>query len=219
MAGEAGADLLGFIFYEPSPRYVAPETVNTIINEQLERVDFNSLFVGVFVNESPETVRQVMDFCRLDGVQLHGAEPPEFVGHFQGRAYKALRPQSLAEAESLIANYYPRPPQPSTYPPSRPKALQPYLLPAFLLDAYHPSLYGGTGHVTDWTMAASIARRYRVMLAGSLTPANVAEAIRTVQPWGVDVSSGVEVKKGKKDHEKVRAFVRAVRAISVNSKA
>jgi phosphoribosylanthranilate isomerase len=80
-------------------------------------------------------------------------------------------------------------------------------LPVFLLDAYHPTLYGGTGHVTDWTMAATLARQYRIMLAGSLTPENVAEAINSVQPWGVDVSSGVERKKGRKDHGKVREFV------------
>jgi phosphoribosylanthranilate isomerase len=86
-------------------------------------------------------------------------------------------------------------------------------LPTLLLDAYHPTLYGGTGHVTDWAMAASIAQRYPIMLAGSLTPENVAEAVRVVRPWGVDVSSGVEREKGKKDHEKVRAFVEAVKNV------
>ncbi|MBI1881896.1 MAG: phosphoribosylanthranilate isomerase, partial [Chloroflexi bacterium] len=87
------------------------------------------------------------------------------------------------------------------------------LLPCWLLDAYHPTLYGGTGHVTDWSMAANIAWRYPVMLAGSLTPENVGEAVQVVQPWGVDVSSGVEREKGKKDQEKVRSFIEAVKSV------
>jgi phosphoribosylanthranilate isomerase len=82
------------------------------------------------------------------------------------------------------------------------------------LDAYHPNLFGGTGHVTDWSMAAALARRYPLMLAGSLTPANVAEAIAIVRPWGVDVGSGVERAKGQKDHQKVREFVAAVKNLA-----
>ncbi|MCI0420654.1 MAG: phosphoribosylanthranilate isomerase, partial [Acidobacteria bacterium] len=159
-------------------------------------------FVGVFVNAPLETVAHLLDFCQLDAAQLHGEESPEFVRHFQGRAFKALRPQSPEEAETLVEKYLPC----SCAPPLR--------VPCFLLDAYHPTFYGGTGHVTDWTMAASIARRYPIMLAGSLIPENVAEVVQVVQPWGVDVSSGVEREQGKKDHEKVRAFVRAVRAAS-----
>jgi phosphoribosylanthranilate isomerase len=154
-------------------------------------------FVGVFVNASLAWVEQVLDDCQLDAAQLHGDEPPEFVHHFQARAYKALRPQSLEDAEKLTQKYYPS----ASYP----------LLPFFLLDAYHPTLYGGTGHVTDWTMAATIAAKYPIMLAGSLTPENVTEAIRAVKPWGVDVSSGVEATKGKKDHKKVKTFTQAVK--------
>ncbi len=236
-AVEAGADLLGFIFYEPSPRYVRPETVAEIVSgvknqasgvtyqvsgdarltEQAER-STPPLFVGVFVNASPETVGRVLDECRLDAAQLHGDEPPAFVNRFQGRAYKALRPKSLAEAELLIQQYHPssdthQPPnQPTSQPPfSRNHPTTP--LPRFLIDAYHPTLYGGTGQVTDWTMAASLARRYPIMLAGSLTPANVAEAIRAVKPWGVDVSSGVEREKGRKDHQKVRDFIQAAKNV------
>ena len=236
VATEAGADLLGFIFYEPSPRYVQPEMVREImagVKEQVasgkpqvagrraqvtgrksqiavgsdtisvsELKTQNSklktpIFVGVFVNASLSTVTRILGECQLDAAQLHGDEPPEFVNQLQGRAYKALRPQSLPEAESLIRQYLPCSPSP--------------LLPCFLVDAYHPDLYGGTGHVTDWSMAAALARRYPLMLAGSLTPANVAEAISIVKPWGVDVSSGVEAAKGKKDHEKVRAFIRAAK--------
>jgi len=85
------------------------------------------------------------------------------------------------------------------------------LLPDLLLDAYHPTLYGGTGRVTDWSLAAEVARRHNVLLAGSLTPDNVAAAVRAVRPWGVDVSSGVEAEKGRKDHTKVRAFIKNVK--------
>ncbi len=234
VAVEARADMLGFIFYEPSPRYVSPETVRGIVAEirsqmsdvssqksvassqPLEFMDWElgvgeqetpgggqrsavggPVFVGVFVNAPLETVARTLDFCQLDAAQLHGDEPPEFAAHFAGRAYKALRPASPEEADTLIQKYLPCSPTP--------------LLPCFLLDAYHPTLYGGTGHVADWSLAANFARRYPLLLAGSLTPENVAEAVRVVQPWGVDVSSGVERAKGKKDHAKVRAFVENVK--------
>jgi phosphoribosylanthranilate isomerase len=216
IAVEAGADLLGFIFYEPSPRYVTPEAVQEIVSgiaDQVSvvtshgsRITYYPLpqFIGVFVNAPLETVAHVLDYCQLDAAQLHGDESPEFVAHFQDRAFKALRPQSQAEAERLINIYTPRPHLP-TSPPSN--------LPTFLIDAYHPTLYGGTGHVTDWTVAANIAQRHPIMLAGSLTPANVVAAIQAVEPWGIDVSSGVEREKGKKDPEKVRVFVEAVKNI------
>jgi phosphoribosylanthranilate isomerase len=207
VAAMAGADFLGFIFYEPSPRYVAPESAKMIIAEIRASATTNPLCVGVFVNEDQRTVSQILDACRLDAVQLHGDESPEFVNYFKGRAYKALRPQSIEEADALAEKYTGL---------ERPSAVsrQPSVgsnLPQLLLDAYHPKFYGGTGHVTDWTMAAKIARRHRIMLAGSLTPANVEQAIHAVRPWGIDVSSGVELSKGKKDHKKVREFIRAVK--------
>ena len=264
VAAEAGADLLGFIFYEPSPRYISPDLAREIVagvKEQVARGMWqvpgdrsqvtgdrlqvasgrsqvagrsektggselktqNSklktpLFVGVFVNASLATVVRTLDECQLDAAQLHGDEPPEFVSQLQGRTYKAIRPQSLPEADSLIQHYLPCSPlglsrsaersRPSLETKPAP------LLPCYLLDAYHPNLYGGTGHVTDWSMAANVASRYPIMLAGSLTPANVAEAIGVVKPWGVDVSSGVERAKGQKDHDKVRVFVAAVKNLT-----
>jgi phosphoribosylanthranilate isomerase len=222
VATQAGADLLGFIFHEPSPRYVAPEAVKDIVSGVKKKVssikcqvssEANQTlpkFVGVFVNASLEAVSHTLDECRLDLAQLHGDEPPEFVRHFAGCAFKALRPQSLAEAENLLIKYHPS--SFILHPSPTPYSLLP--TPYFLIDAYHPTLYGGTSHVTDWTMAANIARRYPIMLAGSLTPTNVAEAIQAVKPWGVDVSSGVEAEKGRKDHEKVREFVKAVKNVS-----
>jgi phosphoribosylanthranilate isomerase len=219
VAVEAGADLLGFIFYEPSPRYVRPEVVREIVSairngvlrngqpdptagsNRTPRFTLHALpqFVGVFVNASLDTVIRTLDDCRLDLAQLHGDEPPEFVVQLRDRAFKALRPQSPEEAEALLQTYRPSFPFPR---------------PSFLIDAYHPALYGGTGHVSDWSMAAGVARRYPTMLAGSLTPANVAQAIRAVSPWGVDVSSGVERTKGWKDHQKVREFVKAAKYVT-----
>ena len=203
-AAEAGADFLGFIFYKPSPRYVAPETVKEIISAltRLETINPKPVYVGVFVNEDEDSVSEILNFCRLDAIQLHGDESPEFVGRFEGRAYKALRPQSKEEVEMLVESYA---------SVNEQNTGQSSNLPTFLLDAYHPDLYGGTGHVTDWRMAAATARQHRIMLAGSLTPANVAQAIREVRPWGVDVSSGVELEKGRKDYEKVQAFIKAAK--------
>ena len=106
-----------------------------------------------------------------------------------GRGFKALRPQSAEEAEN----------QAKTYAAASE--------PALLIDAYRQGEYGGTGQVGDWSMAAKIARHYPILLAGGLTPDNVAQAIAQVQPWGVDVASGVESAPGKKDVEKMRGFV------------
>jgi phosphoribosylanthranilate isomerase len=242
VAVEAGTDLLGFIFYEPSPRYVAPEVVQEIVSSVKRQVAGGKWqvasraqhatrntqyvrFIGVFVNATLETITHTLDDCQLDAAQLHGDESPEFVNHFQNRAYKALRPQSLEEAELLTQKYLPATSPPYSLLPTPYSLLPisysllptPYSLlptPYFLIDAYHPTRYGGTGHVTDWTMAANIARQYPILLAGSLTPANVAEAIRTVKPWGVDVSSGVEAAKGKKDHDKVREFIQSAKSVT-----
>jgi phosphoribosylanthranilate isomerase len=222
VAVEAGADLLGFIFYEPSPRYVAPETVKEIVSRLKHRVSapagqrldglddllpttHSVTYVGVFVNTPLEMVKQILDFCQLDAAQLHGEEPPEAVAQLNSPAFRVLRPQSPEEAEALIQKYIQSPDRP-VVPSSR--------LPLFLLDAYHPTLYGGVGAVADWAVAAGLSQRYPLLLAGGLTPTNVVEAIRAVNPWGVDVSSGVEAEKGRKDHEKVRAFVGAVRHIT-----
>ncbi|HHJ06093.1 MAG TPA: phosphoribosylanthranilate isomerase [Anaerolineae bacterium] len=207
LALKAGADMLGFIFYEPSPRYVSPEAVKKIIrtlreefnlygseqNHQSKIVNRQS-FVGVFVNHPPETVRHILDFCNLDLAQLHGDESPDYLHQFNGRAYKAINPRSFKEAEAII---------------------EPFILPSsafILLDAFHPILRGGTGRVADWEMAAKIARRHKILLAGGLSPGNVAEAIQQVKPWGVDVSGGVEACKGKKDPTKLKAFIQAAKA-------
>ncbi len=215
VAVEAGADLLGFIFYPKSPRYVAPDTVAEIVREIRDwRLEINSAsanlqspisnlqspiakFVGVFVNESPARISEILTLAQLDYAQLHGNETPAMLTQLAGRAYKALRPASAEEAV-VGADQFAR--------------LGPVDGPRVMIDAYDPNLYGGTGKTADWHVAAALARRYPgILLAGSLTAENVATAMQMVQPWGVDVSSGVEAAPGRKDHAKVRAFVQAAK--------
>jgi phosphoribosylanthranilate isomerase len=201
----SGADLLGFIFFPGSPRYVAPERVRAILTAvRDQQPDIQA--VGVFVNEALDAVCQVLDYCGLQLAQLHGEEPPEMLGldesrrsPLRGRAYKALRPRTLEEAHHLAARY----------------AL-PVLLhgengpPAFLLDTWCATQRGGTGQACDWGIAAHLAGQYSVMLAGGLSPANVAQAVRQVRPWGVDAASGIECAPGQKDHAAMRAFISSV---------
>lgn len=208
VAVEADADLLGFIFYPKSPRYVAPETVAEIVREirdwrlEIGNRDANlpspiPKFVGVFVNESTARINEILALAQLDYAQLHGNETPAMLTQLAGRAYKALRPASAEEAV-VGADQFAR--------------LGPVDGPRVMIDAYDPNLYGGTGKTADWHVAAALARRYPgILLAGSLTAENVATAMQMVQPWGVDVSSGVEAAPGRKDHAKVRAFVQAAK--------
>jgi phosphoribosylanthranilate isomerase len=196
-AAEAGADFLGFVFYPQSPRYVTPEEVRKIVEQVHARVSHRPTFVGVFVDEPVSHVRETLDFCGLDLAQLHGSEPPVELRMLAPRAYKALRPQTRGDAEAFVA----------TYEDDLPDVPD---MPQFLLDAYHPWVPGGTGEQADWHAGIVLSRRYRVLLAGGLRPESVAEAITTVNPWGVDVSSGVEREPGRKDARKVRAFIRAV---------
>lgn len=199
LAAEAGADYLGFIFYPPSKRAIDPATAQTVI-AQLRAKTQNTcpLLVGVFVNESAEQMADILDRCQLDLAQLHGDEIPWLVGDSRsplfGRSFKALRPTSLAEAEADAEWYIPPQPMPGQ--------------PTLLIDTYHPTLRGGTGATTDWQMSAHLARQIPgLMLAGGLTPDNVAEAVRQVQPFAVDVASGVEASHGRKDPTLVRAFI------------
>jgi phosphoribosylanthranilate isomerase len=191
-AVEAGADALGFIFYEKSPRYVVPAVAARIIADLPPLI----IPVGVFVNEELATVRSIMDACGLGLAQLHGDENASYCHDLSRPAMKALR---LKDRTSLliVAEYQGR-----------------GGVRGFVLDRFSEAAYGGTGQVTDWRLAAQIAKSTRVLLAGGLTPDNVTEAIRTVRPYGVDVSSGVESAPGKKDHAKIFAFLDAVRVVS-----
>lgn len=198
VAAKAGVDLLGFIFYPPSPRKASPEAAKNII-ATLKR-DFPQVkTVGVFVNEPVVHMVGLKEETGFDYVQLHGEEPVEYFPHFGGFAYKALRPSSQEEAFADAAGY---------------ASLGPTDGPSWLIDAYDPNLYGGTGHKTDWETAGQLSQQYPgLLLAGGLTPDNVTQAIHVVQPWGVDLASGVEATQGKKDHAKVRKLLAAVRKL------
>jgi phosphoribosylanthranilate isomerase len=192
---EAGADLLGFNFYPKSPRYVASGTARSIVAHIRSGRQCPTL-VGVFVNSPLDEIRSIMRDVDLDLAQLHGDEPVTVVEQLGGRGFKALRPASLEDATAAAEWYAP-------YGPN---------MPVLLIDAYHKEQYGGTGHTADWSIATRIAQAYPILLAGGLTPDNVAEAIRQVKPWGVDVASGVECSPGKKDVARLRAFVQCARA-------
>lgn len=216
-AVDAGADLLGFIFYEKSPRAVDIRTVAAIVGaiknafrspvdgSMARPADQNASVtrpsprcVGVFVNASLEQVVYTLNFCDLDLAQLHGEEPPELLAALTARAYKALRPRDAAEASQQAAAF---------------GRFGPADGPRLLVDAWHPALRGGSGQTGDWTLAAALAAQQPLLLAGGLTPDNVTAAIRQVQPWGVDVASGVEAAPGRKDHAKLRAFLAAVKSM------
>ncbi len=199
---DSGADYLGFIFFPQSKRAVTVASASEIVGA-LRQLPFCPLLVGVFVNETPATMVRTLELCQLDLAQLSGEEVPFLVGDpaspLYGRAYKALRPRSLSEAE-VEAEWYVAPQEYSGQP-------------SLLLDAYHPTLRGGTGEKGDWRVAAQLARAYTgIMLAGGLTAANVAAAVREVRPFAVDVASGVEAAPGRKDHELVREFVKQAKS-------
>lgn len=189
-AVEAGADALGFVFHAASPRNVSPDIARTIIGQLPPFV----LAVGVFVNEDAKVVRDLMDSCGLALAQLHGDES---AGYCESLGRPVLRAIRLKDRGSLLtlAEYKGR-----------------ARVRGFVVEAFSESAFGGTGRVADWHLAAEAAAAAPVILAGGLTAENVAEGIRTVRPYGVDVSSGVEASPGKKDHAKIAAFVRAVRA-------
>ena len=214
-ATRAGADMLGFIFYERSPRYVSPSTVRGIVRGLRARLAEQPAgrsdqsppsiplslpkLAGVFVNEPPDAVARVMEFAGLDYAQLHGDEPIAALHQLAGRAYKAIRPRPQEPDWQALLQFAELGISPG---------------PRLLVDAFAPSAYGGTGQVTDWSLAAALAQRLPgLLLAGGLTPNNVASAIETVRPWGVDVSSGVEAGPGIKDHATVVAFVANVRNV------
>lgn len=203
IAIDAGADYLGFIMYERSPRYAKRHEVRKIVQE-LKTSGNCPILIGVFVNESADSMASVLDFCGLDLAQLSGEEPPEVmtdpISPIYGRSFKGIRPLTKSEATSDAERY--RPPAATED--------QPHLL----IDAHHAPLRGGTGQKADWQIAADLTHRIpRLMLAGGLDSSNVGAAIEAVQPFAVDVASGVEDSPGIKNLEKIRAFIRAARSV------
>jgi len=192
LAVEAGASALGFNFYLPSPRYIAPSHARLIVGEMPVGVDA----VGVFVNPTFEAADEIALTVDLDVVQLHGEEPPGLV-------------EQLSDCWPLIKAF-------RVGPEFRAEALAEYgkSVHFFLLDGFSKTARGGTGKTFDWSAAVAAKRYGRIFLSGGLTPENVGEAIRQVRPFAVDVCSGVESEPGKKDAARVRAFVEAVEAAS-----
>jgi phosphoribosylanthranilate isomerase len=193
VAVDAGADAIGFVFYRKSPRYIEPALARQIVMSLPPLV----IPVGVFVDEDRQVVRNVMADCGLAVAQLHGSESAAYCQELGCTVLKALRVKDRSiflDLEEFRARAGVR---------------------GFILDAFSDRAYGGTGQMIDWQLAAEATKVSSILLAGGLTPDNVEKAIHAVQPYGVDVSSGVERAPGKKDHEKVRAFIRAVRVVSL----
>ena len=185
---DAGADLLGFNFYPKSPRYISVGQCRDVMS--VMRKYGHITYVGVFVNAPVAQIRATMETVALTLAQLHGDETFEMVQSLDGKAFKAFR--GVPDALDGFA---------------REDA------PALLVDASVKGYYGGTGMTADWKSAAGLAKRAPILLAGGLTPENIADAVRQVRPWGVDVASGVESSPGVKDASKMRALVQAVKKL------
>jgi phosphoribosylanthranilate isomerase len=190
----AGANALGFVFWPESPRCIDPYRARSIVATLPPFVTA----VGLFVNQQVEYINGVASLVRLGAVQLHGDESPEDAAMIGRPIVKAIGIAAGAAGVDLaiIDRWGGR------------------VIP--LLDAYDPARRGGTGRVVDWTAAARIARRRPTLLAGGLTPDNVADAIIRVQPFGVDVSSGVETSPGIKDRARLRALFERIHAVTTS---
>lgn len=179
---ECGAEYLGFNFYPKSPRYISPQSVRAIIEQLPDEI----ISVGVFVNEAtPEDVVEILKTSGAKMAQLHGDESPDYCARVGAeRVIKALR---------IGADFNPR--HVLNFPAT-----------AVLLDAYDAKLYGGTGKTTNWEAAREAAKLTKIFLAGGLSPENVVEAIRAVEPFAADLNSGVEISPGRKDAIKLQAL-------------
>lgn len=186
-AMQCGADYLGFVLVPETPRYVAPVQIRKIISKLPKSVKT----VGVFMNQPADRVMQSLDETGLNIAQLHGEEEPEEIEQIgRERVWKVVMVSTAQVMEGVVR------------------------CPADMLlaDSIVKGRRGGTGVVCDWSLAAGLSAQRRIMLAGGLNPDNVAEAVRRVKPFGVDVSSGVEKAPGVKDHGKIRAFIERARA-------
>jgi phosphoribosylanthranilate isomerase len=195
MAAAYGADAIGFIFAPESPRFILPETVRKIVSSLPAFVTT----VGVFTLGEEKDFRRAIEECGIDLIQFHGPFAPEVIRPFESRAIKVIR---VRDEKSL-------------------NEISSHDVRAILLDTHHDQHLGGTGQPFDWRIAAKATRLGRIILAGGLTPENVEAAIATVRPYGVDVSSGVEIETGgrgsgvggrrKKDHMKMKRFIEAAK--------
>ncbi|MEO5355773.1 MAG: phosphoribosylanthranilate isomerase [Nitrospirae bacterium YQR-1] len=191
LACKLGADALGFVFYEKSPRAVTIAMAREIIEQLPPFV----LTVGVFVNEDMDKILRIYEQASLDVIQLHGDETPQLCNTLKRhvkRVIKAFRVRNFTDLDTLKT----------------------YEADAFLLDTYTKEVYGGSGTVFNWDIARDAREFGKIILSGGLTPQNIEEAVTWVNPYAIDVSSGVEEKKGKKDHEKMRLFIERARLVS-----
>jgi phosphoribosylanthranilate isomerase len=186
-AVEAGADALGFVFYDLSPRCVSFETAERIIRKLPPYV----VTSGVFVNNPASFIESAVERCRINVVQLHGDETPQFCTGIRHTVVKAFRVRDITSIETIRS----------------------YAVAGYLLDAYAPGAYGGTGLTFNWETARIAGQFGPIILAGGLKPENVREAVETVEPYAIDVSSGVEVSPGRKDHAKVVELIRRAKGL------
>lgn len=199
VAVQAGVDALGFIFHEKSSRYITPEEVRQIIEFLPPFVDT----IGVFVNKKKKEVEEIIRYCNLNYAQLHGEESPKYCERLARfavpcRVIKAFRVNAQLQAVD-IAPYNQH-------------------VTGYLLDTYHKQVKGGTGKNFDWSLIARLQLQRPLLLAGGLNTTNIQEALQLVQPYGVDVNSGVEKQPGIKDHELIRTFIGLVRAFERGKK-
>jgi len=176
-----GADALGFVFYEKSPRYVSPDKAREIINS-LPPFITN---VGLFVNDTNETVKEICTTTKIDVLQFHGDEESDYVNLFKRKTIKAFRIKESIDKINFTD----------------------YNVDAYLLDSHSDAVYGGSGKNFSWELIKGHKFDKPVILAGGLNPENVVDAVNIVKPYAVDVSSGVEKAKGIKDHDKVKNFI------------
>ena len=200
-AMDSGAHMLGFNFYPKSPRYIDVGKCRDIMSVMRKYAHIS--YVGVFVNASAAQVRATMETCALTLAQLHGDETSEMLQSLYGKAFKAVRLSMdfVTDPRRTVTDF---------------AELRQGVAPVLLMDAAVKGVYGGGGVTADWSAAAELAKHYPILLAGGLTPENVAEAVRQVSPWGVDVASGVESSPGVKDAAKMSAFVKAVKRLELN---
>ncbi len=192
-AVNAGVDALGFIFYKESSRNIDPEKAKTIIEQLPPLVDV----VGVFVDKKRKEVEEIVEYCRLDYVQLHGNESPQYCEKLSREAAPCQVLKALRVGPELTA-----------------EMVQPYIanVKGFLLDTYKKNVVGGTGEVFDWSIIEQLSLHKPFLLAGGLSVDNVTEALEAVNPYGVDANSGLEIAPGIKDPELIAAFIEKVRA-------
>lgn len=186
-AAESGVDALGFIFYPKSQRYIVPERAREI----LQKVPGSIGRVGVFVNQEIQALKEIVSFCGLHLIQLHGDESPQYCAQFPKSSL--IKSVSVCTEEEV-------------------RGLGNYPVKAILVDAHEPGRYGGTGKNSDWALALKVKKKHPLILAGGLSKENIKRAIETVRPCAVDINSGVEISPGEKDPYKIREIMEIIRA-------